>query len=68
MIRILEQVHSKGIVHRDLKPQNMMLDKDDQLYLIDFGISKEIVKGETKGKVSFVGTPRYASINAHKGK
>lgn len=43
MVRILEQVHARNIIHRDIKPQNMMRGKDDELYLIDFGISKEIV-------------------------
>lgn len=42
MLRILQEVHACGIVHRDLKPQNMMLDKEGRIYLIDFGISKEI--------------------------
>lgn len=43
MIRILEQVHQRNIIHRDIKPQNIMKNKDDELFLIDFGISKETV-------------------------
>lgn len=69
LIQILQQVHSQGIVHRDLKPQNMMYDSMGVLYLIDFGISKEIKDvSVSHGRSSFVGTPRYASVNAHKGR
>lgn len=42
LIAILEHVHTKNIIHRDLKPQNIMLDKNNKVYLVDFGISKEI--------------------------
>lgn len=69
LIQILQQVHLHGIVHRDLKPQNMMYDSVGTLYLIDFGISKEVRGGTgSHHRNSFVGTPRYASVNAHKGR
>jgi len=65
-IRILEGVHSVDIIHQDLKPHNFMRNKDGKLYLIDFGLAKQLVN--KKGNPSmrgFVGTPRYASVRAH---
>ena len=43
MLKVLEEVHAAGFVHRDLKPSNIVLglgNCTNQLYLIDFGISK----------------------------
>ncbi len=41
---VMEYIHSNKFIHRDLKPENLMWDaKNDQLYLIDFGIAKVCV-------------------------
>lgn len=36
----LKYIHENTFIHRDLKPENMMIDKNDNIYLLDFGISK----------------------------
>jgi serine/threonine-protein kinase len=36
----LDFVHDKNIVHLDIKPSNILIDKDDNVRLIDFGVSK----------------------------
>ncbi|CAD8084386.1 unnamed protein product [Paramecium primaurelia] len=75
MINILESLHKNKVLHRDIKPENVLVGKDDdesRLYIVDFGISK-FYKDENESHISFrekqpfIGTTRYASINAHKG-
>lgn len=59
----LAYIHSHGVVHRDLKPENVMVDANDHVKLIDFGIAG--VSGArrlTFAKLSQVmGTPEYIS-------
>ncbi|MDR0744190.1 MAG: serine/threonine protein kinase, partial [Tannerella sp.] len=45
----LDFVHEKNIVHLDIKPSNILIDKEDNARLIDFGVSKryDIDKQET---------------------
>lgn len=66
----LEYIHAHGVVHRDLKPENIMLDADDRIKLIDFGIAgKEGSRRLTFAKLSQVmGTPDYISPEQVKGK
>lgn len=38
----LHTAHRAGIIHRDLKPANVLLDEDNNAYLADFGIAKNL--------------------------
>lgn len=42
MFSILEKAEEKNIVHRDIKPENIIVDEDDNYWLIDFGISRHL--------------------------
>jgi serine/threonine protein kinase len=66
----LEYIHSHGIVHRDLKPENIMVDANDNIKLIDFGIAGQAgARRLTFAKLSQVmGTPEYISPEQVKGK
>jgi serine/threonine protein kinase len=69
MCDALDYMHKRGIVHRDLKPENVMIDSDDNVKLIDFGIAmKEDARRLTFVNVSsMLGTPDYISPEQVKG-
>ena len=66
----LDYIHRNGVVHRDLKPENIMIDDEDRIKLIDFGIAgKAGARRLTFGKLSQIaGTPDYISPEQVKGK
>ena len=66
----LDYVHRNGVVHRDLKPENIMIDDQDRIKLIDFGIAGNAgARRLTFGKLSQIaGTPDYISPEQVKGK
>ena len=71
-LRILDAlgyIHSHGVVHRDLKPENVMVDEQDNIKLIDFGIAGNA----SARRITFakftptMGTPDYISPEQVKG-
>jgi len=64
----LAEAHQVGVVHRDLKPGNIMIDKEGNAKIMDFGIARSIsVKGITGAGV-MIGTPEYMSPEQVEGK
>lgn len=66
----LSYIHANGVVHRDLKPENIMVDAQDQVKLIDFGIAADAgARRLTYTKITpAMGTPNYISPEQVKGK
>jgi serine/threonine protein kinase/tetratricopeptide (TPR) repeat protein len=57
----LAEAHSLGVVHRDLKPSNIMIDKDGNSRIMDFGIARSLKTKGITGTGILVGTPEYMS-------
>jgi serine/threonine protein kinase len=57
----LTEAHRLGIVHRDLKPQNVMIDREGNARIMDFGLAR-FQEGEgVTGSGVILGTPEYMS-------
>ncbi|MBD1931763.1 protein kinase [Trichocoleus sp. FACHB-69] len=59
LLPVLKFIHQQGVVHRDIKPENIMRRRNNQLVLIDFGISKEL-SSTVMSMGTTVGTLGYA--------
>jgi len=55
----VEQVHRINVVHRDLKPENLLLNKDKDIKIVDFGLSNIYKDGQLLKTAC--GSPCYAS-------
>jgi len=70
VLQALDYIHSNGVVHRDLKPENIMVDDNDNIKLIDFGIAGDSASRRLTyaNFTATLGTPDYISPEQVKGK
>jgi serine/threonine protein kinase/tetratricopeptide (TPR) repeat protein len=64
----LLEAHRLGVVHRDLKPQNIMIDKEGNARIMDFGIARSLQAKGITGSGVMIGTPEYMSPEQVDGK
>jgi serine/threonine protein kinase/Flp pilus assembly protein TadD len=64
----LEEAHNLGVVHRDLKPSNIMIDKNGNARIMDFGIARSTTGKGITDKGIMIGTPEYMSPEQVEGK
>jgi len=64
----LAEAHRVGVVHRDLKPSNIMIDREGNVRIMDFGIARSLKEKGITGAGVMIGTPEYMSPEQVEGK
>ncbi|XP_054460386.1 maternal embryonic leucine zipper kinase [Anoplopoma fimbria] len=68
IVSAMAYVHSQGYAHRDLKPENLLIDEDQNLKLIDFGLCAKPKGGLGYELMTCCGSPAYAAPELIQGK
>ena len=66
----LNVAHSENVVHRDIKPANILVDKNDVVKIVDFGLAAASLQGDSRITKSgiLVGTPTYMAPEQVRGR
>src|SRR5262249_39258105 len=58
--RAVHHAHQRGVLHRDLKPSNILLDRDGQPHVTDFGLAKRVdADSDLTRSGAILGTPGF---------
>jgi serine/threonine protein kinase len=57
----LSEAHKTGVIHRDLKPSNIMIDREGNVRIMDFGSARSLKERGITGAGVMIGTPDYMS-------
>jgi serine/threonine protein kinase/tetratricopeptide (TPR) repeat protein len=64
----LDYAHRQGVVHRDLKPSNIMIDREGNAFVTDFGIARAAENPEQLTDAgNVIGTPSYMAPEQARG-
>ncbi|MFP3854112.1 MAG: serine/threonine protein kinase [Anaerolineales bacterium] len=63
----LHYAHEQGVIHRDVKPANIIIDRDNQAHLGDFGLARWLEGSGSLTGSMLMGTPPYMSPEQARG-
>ena len=66
MADALAHAHGQGILHRDIKPSNLLLDREGNVWVTDFGLAKATGGEDLTHTGDIIGTVRYMAPNGFK--
>ena len=64
----ISHAHQNSIIHRDIKPSNVLISKQGQLKVTDFGVAKDETARDLTSVGTLIGTPCYMSPEQASGK
>ena len=67
MAEALQYAHDKGVLHRDLKPANVLVDRQGQPKVMDFGVARLAMSGAHTQPGTMLGSPSYMSPEQARG-